>query len=48
MNFRMTKKEAVQQFRWDWSDFLKSNPNFDMQTFDNLFQAITMAKETYL
>ena len=28
MNFRMTKKDAVQQFRWDWSDFLKSNPNF--------------------
>ena len=28
MNFRMTKKEAVQQFRWDWSDFLKSNPSF--------------------
>ena len=28
MNFRMTKKDAVQQFRWEWSDFLKSNPNF--------------------
>ena len=28
MNFRMTKKDAVQQFRWDWSDFLQSNPNF--------------------
>ena len=28
MNFRMTKKDVVQQFRWDWSDFLKSNPNF--------------------
>ena len=25
---RMTKKDVVQQFRWDWSDFLKSNPNF--------------------
>ena len=25
-----------------------ANPDFDMQTFDNLFQAITMAKETYL
>ena len=24
----MTKKDVVQQFRWDWSDFLKSNPNF--------------------
>ena len=24
------------------------NPDFDVQTFDNLFQAITMAKETYL
>ena len=28
MNFRMTKKDAVQQFRWDWADFVKSNPNF--------------------
>ena len=28
MNYRMTKKQAVQQFRWDWSDFLKSNPHF--------------------
>ena len=28
MNFRMTKKDVVQQFRWDWSDFLKSNPNY--------------------
>ena len=28
MNYRMTKKDAVQQFRWDWSDFLKSNPHF--------------------
>ena len=26
----------------------EANPNFDLQTFDNLFQAITMAKETYL
>ena len=26
----------------------QANPDFDMQTFDNLFQAITMAKETYL
>ncbi len=26
----------------------EANPDFDMQTFDNLFQAITMAKETYL
>ena len=25
---RMTKKDVVEQFRWDWSDFLKSNPNF--------------------
>ena len=25
-----------------------ANPNFDMQTFDNLFQAITMAKENFL
>ena len=25
-----------------------ANPKFDMLTFDNLFQAITMAKETYL
>ena len=24
----MTKKDAVQQFRWDWADFVKSNPNF--------------------
>ena len=24
---RLTKKQAVQQFRWDWSDFLKSNPS---------------------
>ena len=24
----------------------QANPDFDMQTFDNLFQAITMAKET--
>ena len=24
----MTKKQAVQQFRWDWSDFLKSNPSW--------------------
>ena len=22
------QKDVVQQFRWDWSDFLKSNPNF--------------------
>jgi len=28
MNYRMTKKQAVEQFRWDWSDFLKSNPHF--------------------
>ncbi len=28
MNYKMTKKDAVQQFRWDWSDFLKSNPHF--------------------
>ena len=28
MNFRMTKKEVVEQFRWDWSDFLKSNPSW--------------------
>ena len=28
MNYRMTKKQAVQQFRWDWSDFLKSNPSW--------------------
>ena len=26
----------------------ESNPDFDLQTFDNLFQSITMAKETYL
>ena len=26
----------------------EANPDFDMQTFDNLFQAITMAKETYI
>ena len=25
---RLTKKQAVQQFRWDWSDFLQSNPNY--------------------
>ena len=25
---RMTKKQAVEQFRWDWSDFLKNNPSF--------------------
>ena len=25
-----------------------ANPNFDLQTIDKLFQAITMAKETYL
>ena len=25
---RMTKKDVVQQFRWDWSDFLKSNPSW--------------------
>ena len=30
------------------SKVLDANPDFDMQTFDNLFQAITMAKETYL
>ena len=28
MNFRMTKKDVVQQFRWDLSDFLKSNPSW--------------------
>ena len=28
MKFRMTKDDAVQQFRWDWADFVKSNPNF--------------------
>jgi len=28
MNFRMTKKEVVEQFRWDWSDFLESNPSW--------------------
>ena len=27
-SMRMTKKQAVQQFRWDWSDFLKSNPSW--------------------
>ena len=26
----------------------QANPDFDLQTFDNIFQAITMAKETYL
>ena len=26
----------------------QANPAFDMQPFDNLSQAITMAKETYL
>ena len=26
----------------------EANPDFDLQTFDNLFKAITMAKETYL
>ena len=26
----------------------QANPDFDLQTFDNLFQAITMAKEIYL
>ena len=25
---RMTKKEVVQQFRWNWADFLESNPNY--------------------
>tara|TARA_Y100000356_G_scaffold23301_1_gene16420 strand:- start:70 stop:252 length:183 start_codon:yes stop_codon:yes gene_type:complete len=30
------------------SKVLDADPNFDMQTFDNLFQAITMATETYL
>ena len=30
------------------SKVLDADPDFDMQTFDNLFQAITMAKETYL
>ena len=25
-----------------------ANPDFDVQTFDNLFQAICNAKETYL
>ena len=25
---RLTKKQAVQQFRLDWSDFLKSNPSW--------------------
>tara|TARA_B100000424_G_scaffold85862_1_gene64187 strand:- start:65 stop:241 length:177 start_codon:yes stop_codon:yes gene_type:complete len=30
------------------SKVLDANPDFDMQTFDNLFQAITMATETYL
>ena len=25
-----------------------ADPNFDMQTFDNLFDAICKAKETYL
>ena len=30
------------------SKVVDANPAFDMQTFDNLFQAITMAKETYL
>ena len=26
----------------------EANPDFDLQTFDNLFQAITMATETYI
>ncbi len=26
----------------------QANPDFDLQTFDNLFQAITMATETYI
>ena len=26
----------------------ESNPDFDLQTFDNLFDAICAAKETYL
>ena len=26
----------------------QSDPDFDLQTFDNLFQAITMATETYI
>ena len=31
---RMTKKDVVQQFRWDWSDFLKSNPNLRGDSID--------------
>ena len=30
------------------SKVLDANPDFDMQTFDNLFQAICEAKRTYL
>ena len=30
------------------SKVVDANPAFDMQTFDNLFQAICNAKETYL
>ena len=30
------------------SKVLDANPDFDMQTFDNLFDAICNAKETYL
>ena len=30
------------------SKVLDANPDFDVQTFDNLFQAICNAKETYL
>ena len=26
----------------------QADPDFDLQTFDNLFQAITMATETYI
>ena len=28
MNYRMTKSEAVAQFRELWRDFLSSNPHF--------------------
>ena len=43
---RMTKKDVVQQFRWDWSDFLKSNPSWrgdriaKREAFNNFVDAL--------
>ena len=41
MNYRMTKKDAVQQFRWDWSDFLNDAMDYWGDHFDDVVDEIS-------